>query len=287
MTAVFFGVFAAFCWSAHDQIARSFAQRIGPFRMALGVMVAGGLLITGYVVWKGGMPGLANSGVRLALISGVAYAFGIAGIFKAFSLGPISIVGPLTAAYPVIVVLWGLASGLVPAPLQWLAIGLTIAGAVVVGRAGYPDGGINAVAPGKVKALLFWCVVCSLGYAVAVVLGQKAGPMIGTIETTWLSRITASLTLLPFLRGEPGTLRLRPVHWWGISAMAGMDVLGHIAVNASGSLPDAEFAAVGISAYAAIGVMMAAVILKERVSMGQWGGIAMIVAGVGLLGLPQ
>ena len=68
-------------------------------------------------------------------------------------------------------------------------------------------------------------------------------------------------------------------------AMALLDVFGVIAVNASGHLPGKEFAAIGISSYGAIAVVLAMLILKEKVSAGQWLGILMIATGVATLSL--
>jgi drug/metabolite transporter (DMT)-like permease len=53
MAAVLLGVFAALCWSLHDLVARSYAERIGPFRMAAVVMVAGAAMLLGIVLWRG------------------------------------------------------------------------------------------------------------------------------------------------------------------------------------------------------------------------------------------
>ena len=48
------------------------------------------------------------------------------------------------------------------------------------------------------------------------------------------------------------------------------DVLGVVAINASGHLPGKEFAGIGISAYGAVSVVLAMLVLKEKVSGGQW-----------------
>ena len=68
-------------------------------------------------------------------------------------------------------------------------------------------------------------------------------------------------------------------------AMALLDVFGVIAVNASGHQPGKEFAAIGISSYGAMAVVLAMLILKEKVSAGQWAGILMIAAGVATLSM--
>ena len=286
MTAIFLSVFAALCWATHDQFARTCAERVGPFRMALAVVAAGAVLLAGFVLWHGEVFNAGREGIFLSLALGIAYAFGVGGIFKAFSLGPVSVVAPLTAAYPIIAVLWALFNGTTPSWLQWLAMVITLVGTLIVGRTGHSDGGMNAVKPGRIPALIFWCLVCSLGYAVAVIIGQKAGPMVGDVEAAWLSRFSTCLALFPFVAREPKTANLKPAHWGAILAMAALDVSGLVAVNMTGGMAGEAFAAMGISAYAAFGVLLAALILKERVSPGQWSGIAMIVIGVAMLGWP-
>jgi len=287
MSAALFGLFAALCWSVHDLIARVYAPRIGPMRMGLWIMLLSGVMLTAIVAWRGTALAANASGFLWALALGAAYACGAAGIYKAFSLGPISVVGPLTSAYPVLVVAWGLLSGLTPTALQWTAMVTALIGALIVSRSGEPDGGINAVLPGKLPALLFACLICSLGYTVAVVIGQRTAVMIGEIESAWISRATAIAGFLFLASLEPRTEAVHSRMWWGLAAMGGLDALGLIAVNASGHVPGKEFAAVGISAYGALAVVLAAVILKERVSKAQALGIAMIAGGVAALTVPQ
>jgi drug/metabolite transporter (DMT)-like permease len=287
MAAILLGVLAAFSWSLHDLIARSFALRIGPFRMAAWVMVAGGAFLTGIVLWNGSVWQASRSGIAQSLLLGLAYGFGAGGLFKALSLGPIAIVGPVTASYPVLVVLWGVANGLLPSSVQWAAVAATIAGAIVVTRDRDATQGGNAVRPEALPGLMAYCALSCIGYASAVVLGQNAAVAIGEVEATWLSRPAALCAILPFVLREPRRPRIAGRHWLGIAAMGALDVLGVVAINASGHLPGREFAAVGISSYAAIAVVLAMLVLRETVSASQWVGIVLIVAGVAALSLTQ
>jgi drug/metabolite transporter (DMT)-like permease len=93
LTAVLLGVFAAISWAILDVIARNFAARIGPFRITLWAFIVAGAILTVYFAVKG-LPRVSPNGLMLSLIMGVAYAMGVGMLFKAFSLGPISIVGP-------------------------------------------------------------------------------------------------------------------------------------------------------------------------------------------------
>ncbi|MFO1123040.1 MAG: DMT family transporter [Hyphomicrobiales bacterium] len=285
MAAVLLGVFAALCWSLHDLVARSYAERIGPFRMAAVVMVAGAALLLGLVLWRGSIWTASGAGLMEGLLLGLAYGLGVGGLFKAFSLGPISLVGPVVGGYPILVVFWGVAHGLAPTALEWAAVAATFAGAVIVARSGPAGGGINAVTPGKLPELALFGTISALGYAAAIVIGQNAAVSVGEIEATFLSRFTAFLVILPFLAREARPRPLAPAHWLGMLAMALLDVLGLVAVNASGHLPGKTFAAIGIAAYSAIAVVLAMLVLKEKVSAGQWLGILMICAGVATLSL--
>jgi drug/metabolite transporter (DMT)-like permease len=287
MLAVFFGVFAALCWSMHDVVARSLAARIGAHRMAALVMISGAILLSFYVLYDGKVWSASWSGIKDGLLLGLVYGFGVGGLFKAFSLGPISLVGPITAGYPVLALMWGVFHGLEPSLLQWAAVAATLVGAFIVARSGTPDGGINAVEPGKLPTLLLFCGICVLGYSSSIVIGQNAAVSVGEIEATWLSRPTALMTIVPFMLGEPRPAPLTNRHWLGVVVMGALDVLGVIAVNASGHLPGKEFAAIGISAYGALAVMLAMIFLKEKVSGGQWVGILLIATGVATMSMSQ
>jgi drug/metabolite transporter (DMT)-like permease len=280
MLAVLFGVFAALCWSVHDLLARALAAQVGAFRMAALVMISGGVLLSFWVIHDGSIWQASPEQLMSGLVLGLAYGLGVGGLFKAFSLGPVSLVGPITAGYPVLAVLWGVLNGLEPTLLQWSCLVATLIGTVIVARSGTEDGGINAVEPGKMPTLLLFAVLSMLGYSAAIVLGQKAGVSVGEIEATWLSRVTALLILLPFLLSERKTQPLTGRHWAGIFVMGGLDVLGVIAINASGHLPGKDFAGIGISAYGAVSVILAMIFLKEKVSRGQWFGLALIVGAV-------
>ena len=217
----------------------------------------------------------------------VAYGIGIGTLYKAFALGPVSVVAPLTAAYPVIVVIWGLFNGLTPTPVQWLAVASAMLGALVIARSGHTDGGINAVPRDKLPLFLIVCGLCLLGFASAFIIGQRAAVIVGEFEAAWMSRLTGTLAVLPFVLTEPKGRRIEPKLWLAVLGCAVFDVIGLVAMNASGHFSGREFAAVGISSYGAIAVVLAAIVLKEKVSAGQWSGIALIVAGVLILSISE
>jgi drug/metabolite transporter (DMT)-like permease len=285
MLAVMFGLFAALCWSLHDLLARNFATDVGPYRMAIGTLLAGGFLLAGIVVWHGTILEVDTATLELAIILGVLYGLAISSLFMAFSLAPVSVVGPATAGYPALVVIWGMIHGLQPSILQWLAMISIIIGAVVVARTGPAVGGLNAVQKGKITLLIFSCVVAEVFFASSVILGQKIAEHVGEFEATFLSRFPAALVLIPFvMRETPDVAKISKKAWAGIFAMGAFDVAAVSGINYMGRLPNKEFGSMGISAYGAIATLLAMILLKEKTTIWQWVGIAMISGGVAVLG---
>ena len=285
MLAVMFGLFAALCWSLHDLLARNFANDVGPYRMAIGTLLAGGFLLAGIVLWNGTILQADTATLELAIVLGVIYGLAISSLFMAFSLAPVSVVGPATAGYPALVVIWGMIHGLQPSLSQWLAMLAIIIGAVVVARTGPDDGGVNAVQKSKIPLLIFSCVVAEVFFASSVILGQKIAEHVGEFEATFMARFPAALVLIPFvMREKPAVAKISSRAWAGIFAMGAFDVAAVSGINYMGRLPNKEFGSMGISAYGAIATLLAMILLKEKTTVWQWMGIAMISSGVGVLG---
>lgn len=285
MLAVMFGLFAALCWSLHDLLARNFANDVGPVRMAIGTLLAGGALLAGIVLWNGTILQADTATLQLAVILGILYGLAISSLFTAFSLAPVSIVGPATAGYPALVVIWGMINGLQPNALQWFAVMAIIIGAIVVARTGPSDGGLSEVKPGKIPLLIFSCIVAEVFFASSVILGQKLAAHAGEFEATFMSRFPAALVLIPFvMREKPHVAKINVKAWIGIFAMGAFDVAAVSGINYMGRLPNKEFGSMGISAYGAIATLLAMILLKEKTTVSQWVGIAMISGGVAVLG---
>lgn len=288
MIALFFGLFAGLCWSVHDLIARYYSSKIGAYRMAIWTLLLGSMLLSAVVLWRGTIQNIDLKTAELILLLGVIYGIAIGSLFKAFSIAPVSIVGPFTAGYPALVVVWGLIMGVEPNAIQLLAIILILSGAIVVGRMGPEDGGMASVEVSQRPSLFFFCTLASFCFAAAVVLGQTASTRLGEIETTFMNRFPAALVLIPFaLREKPLIKSINLNMGRALVAMASLDVLAVCSINYMGRFPQKELGAMGISAYGAISVLLAMIILKEKVTSWQWFGIAMIIIGVGILTIPS
>ncbi len=276
--ALVLGLFAALCWAIHDLAARYLAPTLGGFRLGLLTEATGFVLMLPLLLTT---PSASLHDWLSLAVLGITYGAAVAGLFKAFAMAPVSVVGPFTAGYPALIVIWGMFSGLAPTWPQLVAIGAILAGAVIVGRSGHHDGGMNAVKKGKVPELIFWIVLADVCFAAAIVMGQKLGPVFGDMRTAGLLRVPAMLVLLPFaaMDGRARPNISKPI-WLVLFGMGALDVAALTGINAAGLMPNKELGAMGISAYGALAVPLAVVWLKEKVSRGEWFGIALIVVGI-------
>ncbi len=287
MISVVLGLVAAFCWSTHDLLARRFAAGLGPFRMSFWIMLAGAALLAVPVLLRGQILNGEVQAIWIAFAMGLVYALAMGALLLAFSLAPVSIVGPLTAGYPALVVVWGLSQGHVPSIAQWLAIVIVLVGVLIVSRNGHDDDHADGVALGKMPLVIMAALVADLAFAATVIMGQSATQGLGEYEVTFLSRFPAAAVLLVMMLKDRG--RLPPLSRAGVTsivAMAACDVTAVTAINAAAWFPNRELGAMVISSYGALSVLMAMIFLRERVSAMQWLGIASVVIGVAILGWP-
>lgn len=280
--ALLLGLFAALCWGIHDVAARVLAQSMGAFRLGLRTELGGFILLLPLVV----MARSSNINDWLMVLAlGVIYGLAIAGLFKSFAMAPLSVVGPFSAGYPALVVIWGMLFGLKPNLLQYAGIAGILLGAVMVGRFSPEEGGMKAMGRGKLWELAFWIILSDVCFAVAIVVGQKLAGVFGDATTAGLLRVPAMAVLGLFATREMAS---QIKFTWKVALacvfMGGLDVAALTGINSMGTMPYKEIGAMGISAYGAIAALLGMIWLKEKVSLGQWLGIALTVAGVAALG---
>jgi len=130
-------------------------------------------------------------------------------------------------------------------------------------------------------------VAAAIAFAAVISTTQEVVPAVGTLQTLWVPRAVALVVLAAVLtvgwaRGRPRPAI--PRRWWPVlTIQAGLDIGGYLALYLASSGPNPEIAAMASSAYYVVTVLLGRVILKERVSLPQMGGIGLVFAGVLLL----
>jgi drug/metabolite transporter (DMT)-like permease len=273
MTPGIWGSLAALSWGTADFIARFTGRAFGYVNALLGMLFVSCVCLTLWFVLAGAHAVWTLSSLLLLILAGVCMLVGTLLLYVSLIRGPVTIAAPIAGSYPAIVVLVAVFLGSRPSILQWVGTVVTLAGVIVVARGASPGAAIVVVAVGA-----------ALAFAVMISATQEVVPVVGSLQTLWLPRLIAFGLLLVFVAA--GTARGRPLprfpaRWWPVIVVhAGLDTGGYYALYAAATSPSPELAAMASSAYYVVTVLLGRIVLKERVSAVQIGGIALVFAGV-------
>jgi drug/metabolite transporter (DMT)-like permease len=211
----------------------------------------------------------------LATGAGVAGCAALAAFYRGLAIGTMSIVAPVSATGAAVPVLVGLAMGERPGVIQIAGIVLAMGGIVLAARE--PGG----AAPGaNVRASLALAGLAALGFGTFFVLVDRATELGGAPWTLLLVR-AGEVALL-------GTLVLitRPAMPAGVRDAAPLLAIGALDFSATAffalATQEGLLSVVSVvgSLYPAVTVVLARVVLAERVARSQEIGVALTLAGV-------
>lgn len=217
----------------------------------------------------------------ISTLSGVFFLAASLGLYGAFQRGPVKLVSPIIASYPILSIAWAAWNGVSISAPQLGAVVLIILGVSLV--AALSDDSDGDVPPmGKTIA---YSILASVGFAGTFALGQMASAQAGELPVTLVTRLVAIALLLI------GILALRLPVWPGRAALPVLSLMGVadgialLMINSAGHLPDAQYAAVASSMFGLLTIVFAWIFLKERLSTVQWLGCLIAFAGIGYLAL--
>ncbi|WP_282129068.1 DMT family transporter [Roseobacter litoralis] len=281
MTALGLGLMAAFCWGLHD-IAIRYLSRSVPLLAALFVVLCVGALfqLTAILILGGGFF-VSGTGVLLSLGAGVAFLIASLGLYYAFERGPVRLVAPIIASFPILSLVYAVASGRTVTPAQGLAVLAIVVGVGLV--AALSDQSDDDIPP--IKRTIILSLVSAFGFATTFKLGQLAADLSGELPTTLIARLTALSLLMAVIMMRratfwPGRKALLPLVGMGI-----LDGVALLSVLSAGKMPNPEYASVTSSMFGLLTILLAWTFLKERMTPPQWSGCLIAFAGVGYLAL--
>ena len=279
------GVGAAASWGVGDFTARFIGRAVGVPAGLFGIMLVGSLAVGLYIVASGEPLVLEPSGLWLLALNGVATMLATFMLFDALTRGPVSLGSPMVSSYPAFAVPITVVFGARPEPIHWVAMAATLGGIWLVALAvSRIDGGDKPeYAPAVLRRAVLMAIGSAFFFAVALLAADEAIGRYGVPLTLLSGRIVGAVVLgagFLIVRKAPNM----PVRAWPlILLLAVADTLGYIFVYAGLSLENGEFAIVTSSAYSVVTILLARIILKERVVPLQWLGVAIVIAGIGTL----
>ena len=253
---------------------------VSPARFCLYFACARALVMVLYFFANSHTPVFAAQGRDVLAIGVLAYLLdGIGWImyFQSIIAGPIAIVGTLSAAYPAVTIVfahWFLGETL--SPLQYVAVTLVIGGCI--GLAYQPADAANKVTGRAWIALAFLALLLWGGAQTVIKYDYGLGAT--DINMALYSAIGALLTLgvYGFWKGRAGTHSA--VEWARSFLPMGMMASGDLGVLIASRYGKISIVTPLTGAYPLVTLAFAALVLRERIVLLQWGCIAAILVGI-------
>jgi drug/metabolite transporter (DMT)-like permease len=229
-------------------------------------LIVGGEISQGAVLWGG--------------LCGVTQAFGIWWFYAALGAGPISVVSPLTAilvaAIPVGV---GLALGERPGAIAGVGVVLALVAVVLVSR----EATDKDVTPHRFTKKVAWLTVGSgIAFGMNFVLIAQAPPE-ANLWPLVFARLAASsvVIVIAAVSGNFAVPNGQPLRLALLAAV--LDVAANIAMLLALHASLLSLAGVLMSLYPAATVLLAIVVLRERVTRWQSVGMVLALAAVAMI----
>ncbi len=275
---IFFGLLAALGWGGGDFALSRISRRIGPLATLLYIQAAGMLSIGLVLLARRDLPPFDPVLWALGVAVNTLNVAGTLFLYRALAVGTVMIVSPICASFAVVTAVLAILGGERLAPVTLAGVALVMAGVVVVSRGG---GGEPLVLKGVPAAL-----GAALAYGVFFYL---LGPVTAGLGIAWpifIGRVmacgVAALALL-WRRQPPAPLSPRLL---GMIAIAtSLDTIGFLAYNTGIATAYVSVVTALASIFSGVTVLLAWVLLRERLVRAQWAGVVAVLVGVLLVSL--
>jgi drug/metabolite transporter (DMT)-like permease len=286
---ILLGLLTALTWGGGDFIARFATHRIGALRSMLYMQLIGFLFLSIALLWLGGLGHLGDgSGWQpwaWGALAGFINAIATLALYRAFEIGKMAVVAPLSASYPALTLLMSWLGGDHLASVRVFGIILTLLGVIVVAGGEHAPGENGGQPITKNTRGMGWAIAAAIGFGLLFwLLGTRIIPLVGATQTVWVIRLTSTVVTaaILFIAKQPMRLPRGEVRWM-VLGMGFFDSFAFVLSNRGMLMEQVAVISVLGSLYGAVTVGLAAIFLREHVSRWQWGGIATIFAGIFLI----
>ncbi len=281
MLTVVVGVVSALVYGAADFLGGMSSKRIAAVRVTAIVSATGFVVMLVLLPFIGGTWSI--SAVTLGMLSGITGAIAIMLLYACLAIGPMSILSPLTAVVSAVVPLTaGLLRGERLGTIGYVAIGLALVAVVLVGFV--PERG--AVRPSVRGIVMAVGAGAGIGaFLIIIDLTPADSGLIPLVANRAISSVMMfAIVGVLALRGVGGGSGWRP----GIPlalACGVLDALANVGVLLGLRLGELSVMSVLTALYPAGTIILAAIVLKERIAPVQYVGLALGLTAAAMLSL--
>ncbi len=279
MAAIFLALSSSVLWGLADFLG-GLKSRTLPVPVVLAAMYFSSLTVMlAFVAARGAAPP-SSEHVIAALGGGIAGIAGLSAFYRALAIGTMSIVAPIASTGVALPVLIGVLEGDRPGLVRSVGLALAVAGVVLASRED-DGGGVAGSDQRRSVVLALIAGICFGSYFVLAEIGARG-------DVAWalaLSRISAfpiiaAVALYVLRRGgaRPGRSAFVALCGFGL-----IDLAANALYNQATTMGELSSVAVAGSLYPVSTVVLAAIVLGERVQGAQRIGIAVALTGVVLI----
>lgn len=284
---ILFGLATAFAWGTSDFFARFATRRVGTLRSLFYMQTWGFLLLTAFLIFARSSWGHLFDGSgwhpwAWGFLAGGCNTVAMFSFYRCLEVGKVAVVVPLSASYPVLTLFLSMFSGERLSWLRFCGVTVVLIGVIVVAR-GEVATDDTAKNP---RSGIVWALVAAIFFgALFWLLGVRIIATTGPYASLWLIRMTGSLVSLSVLLFKRmSVFKSLGSSSWQPPLMGLLDTSAFALSNRGMQMEQVSIVTVLSSLYGAVTVLLAAILLRERVGALQWCGIVAIFAGIVLIG---
>ncbi len=281
MLSIFFGFLSALSWGAGDFAGGLASRKLGAYRAVLYADFFGLVLI---VLVQGiyREPFPSPSALINSVIGGALGSMGLLILYHSLSMGQMSIAAPVSALFAAVLpVVVGAATQGLPSVVQFIGFGIALTAVWLISRG-------NETERFHIHQLtdLRWPILAGIGFGSYFIFIHYATQETNAILWPMIASRLAGTVLLfvvVLIRREPLTVQRGA--WTVVLFNATLDVTGNFFYILASRFGRLDVAAVLSSLYPGTTVILAWLLLKERISAKQWLGIAAALIAIVLFTL--
>ena len=277
---VLLGILSAFSFGIGDFLARFSSQEVGFKNSLFWMLIVGAIFyVILFTIFGSGLNpnsiGLSNS-----FLSGILIMFGLLCLYRGLQMGPVSIVAPIAAINPLFVFLIRYALGSEPTLLQWMATIVVISGAILVSVSADSHQESLGLNKQQIKESVVISFIASVTLALGLIFSQEATNTLEPLETVIYIRFFSLLGIASILLFSKSkifiTKKAMPILFFqGI-----LETTGYFCLVSAYAFDKVSIAVVISSGFGLVTVVLARLILKEKISKIQGSGIFLTFLGV-------
>lgn len=281
MWTLVLGAGSGLCWGVADFFGGLQSRHLPALAVAFWSQVAGGLALL--LVLLAGGEGPVYAGVAWGLGAGVCGGVGLALFYRALAIGVMSLVAPVAACGALVPVIVGFALGERPGPLPALGILVALCGVILVSL----QTGADAATGAGARRALFLSMGAAVGFGLFFVLAGlgAAAPGAAPLWTVAGARLGSLPSLLALIAAGPRTLAWPGRRLGAVAAVGLLDTTANVLFTYASTHGDLAIVAVLGSLYPVATVLLGRLVLQERLTRVQGGGVLLALMGVALMSL--